>query len=1441
MKQNHTSRPSFGIPELDALLRPANLKSQTDTAMAGELHYFVACIEGSAGSGKSTLALHCAAQHAKMGATVVYISTDWSFSQALGLWNSYKLGHPAGDRNQQTHRYAGPDAHSGPNDHAIPNHEVEIRPLTSRIGKPMGSAAGPLPKSAAELIGDRASGLGGEERQAGVVYFLDLSREDLGDEWSFTERLLGSLKRRRDPAFGSEQDDLVVVDSLPGLEVLSGQIDSYGSQVGTEVHLSRLIRLASESGMNLLYTAGSEEPAGRNMRAEAQADFVYQLAADACYGTPKRQLQIVKARGYSHLLAPSIIEFRSDKPTFSSGKEDLDHGSTQNFYAYLYPSLGSLLDSIKERQFRVVDIPEPSENRAVCATGIQFLDNLLVRAASSERSTEKQPTSSLADRFGVPTGTALSVVGDQHTHKSAIGMAFARYTFTRVGRRVFGLLQVPIDGEVLEGDFLSALPLRSIDSWHRYRLECLTGDDFDISIKAEVESNSEKFEEALRARTGKGGAALQESDGSYRLGLKKIVRKLWDNIDVVETFCEAMDKEFPQLEVNVGGGLSDAEEVVISRIRRVLRLSFMIASRPRISRRALLVTTRFVMLQEFAQEAAHYMAMRFAPQISGILELLRQKFKLNGSIRRELEARFNADFIRYYNHIIFESLDYRRLVGADVVPSILFDIVRRYSFEILSRMQIKAQRPRRPSQPEFERFEWLDPILPEESVRLRIVVDDLQAVREAAVRASRGEEFEDFLSTLTTFLRSRNLTCCLIESNSSGSDMGGLGPLGRPEKVISVNLAKVRFKSGSRVAISVDPAVQDDYHGVVRELKLVEMNSTFVPHPRIRLPFVDPDFELYENLGTGDPKIVGLKVMLYRETKGWEKYYSEVNSFLGRVVTSNVEPKDPEVVFPIEPKDYITLQDLATFQNSADLPCTLVLQVDGYWALRREGDLRDLTHYLRRQLDSGFEFERAKEDQFFAYVARVSSVLDKQRVLVGPGDAKSRLEQYRLDSRADRNGVIYSPHFPRSDDGDRWDDFIDRVPFTWDFGFLLVEDTFKGDPAFSKMFNGDRGIGGVAKGAFSWQDFLDACSACSASRSAALGEALIPFRLGADFPETMDSVVLEMMFSDLQSSGYLEAGIMELLSGSQMRRDLVESNVFLQDGLISLLRLRDSREESEKGFSREARKALMRSVRMLAKAMLPRRGHKLLDPKDCKSLRYIAARHWYKTAASETNPDLGGNSSGRRYTVFPLPGRFSTRGDWYLGIAKGSRSIRLGELAIDALTDIEQNVRRLRLGIGLPVRDIFSRSESHLRGHSVATAIQEWDKQGIRRMLGMEAFFEKAAGQAWDTAKDVRVDSSDNSKRRLDSEGVWWLWRSALGGYDWQAEPFRNWLRDSVEGIQAEELAAADPRSSGGGGDSQEHGGAVEEPNLDSEDDRIETLLGILRAVTPARQGSVVL
>jgi hypothetical protein len=77
----------------------------------------------------------------------------------------------------------------------------------------------------------------------------------------------------------------------------------------------------------------------------------------------------------------------------------------------------------------------------------------------------------------------------------------------------------------------------------------------------------------------------------------------------------------------------------------------------------------------------------------------------------------------------------------------------------------------------------------------------------------------------------------------------------------------------------------------------------------------------------------------------------------------------------------------------------------------------------------------------------------------------------------------------------------------------------------------------------------------------------------------------------------------------------------------------------------------------------------------------FCARHWYSTACDPRYND------GTRVPM-RLPGNYSSRGDWFLSVAKGSRSPRLAEHAIDLLCSRRSNLARLLEGIGLPTREL---------------------------------------------------------------------------------------------------------------------------------------------------------
>jgi hypothetical protein len=82
-----------------------------------------------------------------------------------------------------------------------------------------------------------------------------------------------------------------------------------------------------------------------------------------------------------------------------------------------------------------------------------------------------------------------------------------------------------------------------------------------------------------------------------------------------------------------------------------------------------------------------------------------------------------------------------------------------------------------------------------------------------------------------------------------------------------------------------------------------------------------------------------------------------------------------------------------------------------------------------------------------------------------------------------------------------------------------------------------------------------------------------------------------------------------------------------------------------------------------------------LSPPD---LDAVAVRTWFAGA-------VHCQIRNRNLTPLRVPGKFCIRGDWYLAVAKGSRSMRLAESAIAKLLSESMNRKRLREGIGLPV------------------------------------------------------------------------------------------------------------------------------------------------------------
>ena len=152
----------------------------------------------------------------------------------------------------------------------------------------------------------------------------------------------------------------------------------------------------------------------------------------------------------------------------------------------------------------------------------------------------------------------------------------------------------------------------------------------------------------------------------------------------------------------------------------------------------------------------------------------------------------------------------------------------------------------------------------------------------------------------------------------------------------------------------------------------------------------------------------------------------------------------------------------------------------------------------------------------------------------------------------------------------------------------------------------------------------------------------------------------------------------------------------------------------------------------------------------------VAARHWYSTATAFVSADDPAN-----WIPVPLPGRFTTRGDWFLAMAKASRSVRLGERAIDLLSTRRGNIVRLQEGLGLPVRDVADEEDSR----ELWTPLRWFDEDlNLQRRAAMY--------------KQVREmgDTGEGKKGRLR-----WLWRSSIRDYDRHVRIWQRWLCRTIE------------------------------------------------------------
>src|SRR5258708_19008564 len=183
-----------------------------------------------------------------------------------------------------------------------------------------------------------------------------------------------------------------------------------------------------------------------------------------------------------------------------------------------------------------------------------------------------------------------------------------------------------------------------------------------------------------------------------------------------------------------------------------------------------------------------------------------------------------------------------------------------------------------------------------------------------------------------------------------------------------------------------------------------------------------------------------------------------------------------------------------------------------------------------------------------------------------------------------------------------------------------------------------------------WREFLGACVTVSQHASYA-NENPAAFDISTVSAETFSCLIFEIWASEIFDRERQEPEFLkDLLNPLSQRRWTVSDE---SQGLIEWL--------SDPAKVIDFYKAWLLLIDALALAELasPERPTQVVQ-RPAKS-NSIASRHWYTTACEVLNQTP---NSGPMLAV-GLPGHFSTRGDWFLGVARGSKSDLLADRALD--------------------------------------------------------------------------------------------------------------------------------------------------------------------------------
>lgn len=667
--------------------------------------------------------------------------------------------------------------------------------------------------------------------------------------------------------------------------------------------------------------------------------------------------------------------------------------------------------------------------------------------------------------------------------------------------------------------------------------------------------------------------------------------------------------------------------------------------------------------------------------------------------------------------------------------------------------------------------------------RIHFVMDDWDVMARMYPAVTEDPKFLEFLKR---YLEREGVTSVLTESRSSmhqyllndgGSSIGRLSDR-------KLHTWHVPFYGRRIIAISPVPSLSDSQRSEVRQLRLEASGGD-------RL-LVDPLLDLFGGLATGEPHPIQLRVRLFIETPQGERYVAQMTDLFAELYPP-LEDARPVVTGTRAPvaenrrRRYDQLREFCYLQTG-HLDHTVVVQVDDFWVM--DGSRRGLgtqERYLTAPTQPRNTNERTFVDPYSLF--QPTGAARSGEAAPSPPTRWSCFDCSAYDQKMMKG---------------------DRVPYTWDFGFMLCRydawrrAQFMTLKAYEKASGKSVRVGHVwnsmsnspslplgrvppalEEGTLnSWRVFFEACKIV-ASHRAAQEQPRSYFDLSARTGQSLICLVLEVWASEIGQSIRRERRrskkrnlspyerMLDQVCG--VRRGGMDSqamalNHWLTGPSLAPVQHVGQENSPQTGFAFELYLALLLLFDALDIGRLIDGTPDSATVTREADLTAVAARHWYKTASIEME------KFNEEDAIVPmgLPGGASVRGDWFLAIATGSRSLRLGERAIDLLSSRRSNLLRLRTGVGLPTRSDIVPPHA-LDG--LDTALFTLDEVEWKLDSGAPATED---GEANETdhyrAARRRTVSYGRLRGMGEAEGRRWLWRSNFSHYDRQARVFESWI-----------------------------------------------------------------